>query len=166
MQEMPGRIVSKDYQRPWQGMFSKNGPWQHFHPTCSWRTGYFLIKRWSLSPLPEPGGLCSLALTNRGSQEWCCVIPEALRKPCTLSCSTVLECTSGAWISMEEVPLLWGHSAGETTEESEGDAQGVPGCSQPTSLWVSLPGTRPREVRLQLIQPQHWWQKCCHVSQL
>ena len=85
---------------------------------------------------------CGAGFDQQRIPEWCCVIPEALRTPCTLSCSTVSRMHSGAWISMEEVPLLWGHPAGETTE-SQRETHKVPRMFQPTSLWVSLPGTCP-----------------------
>ena len=82
--------------------------------------------------------------------EWCCVIPEALRKPSTRSCSTPSRMHSGAWISMEEVPPLWGRPSGET-RESERNAQGGPGI--PTSKALSLPARHlPRKgVKLLLI---------------
>ena len=79
---------------------------------------------------------CGGGFDQQRIPEWCCMIPEALRKPCTLSCSTVSRMHSGAWISMEVVPLLWGRPAGETTE-SQRETHKVSRVFQPTSLWVS-----------------------------
>lgn len=39
---------------------------------------------------------CGGGFDQQRIPEWCCMIPEALRKPCTLSCSTVSRMHSGA----------------------------------------------------------------------
>ena len=147
---MPGRIVSKILPAAVAGYVFQEWTRQHFRPTCSWRTGYFLIKRWSLGPSPWAWRTVRLALTNRGSQSGAAWSPRLLENLVHFPVALSQECTSGAWISMEEVPLLWGHPAGETTE-GERDAQGVPGV--PANKPLSLPARHPpREgVRLQLI---------------
>ena len=163
---MPGRIVSKILPAAVAGYVFQEWTRQHFRPSCSWRTGYFLIKRWSLGPSPWAWRTVRLALTNRGSQSGAAWSPRLLENLVHFPVALSQECTSGAWISMEEVPLLWGHPAGETTE-SQRETRKVSRVFQPTSLWVSLPGTRHvREWDSSWSQPQLWWQKCRNVSQL
>lgn len=57
---------------------------------------HVLLKDWLLPHQEvESGALplsledCAAGFDQQRIPEWCCVIPEALRKPCTLSCSTV-----------------------------------------------------------------------------